>query len=135
MIPVLLTIKKKTLIEDHTEVVLIRQTVSGMVMLVVTIGILKQNLEKNPVNKDGEITRCNVCGSIYHWINSCPDSYEYQQNPKHDQEVQIAFYEDGVNTLMGESLSMAVLESGCTKTLFEVNHGSIVNKKHFAQVT
>ena len=41
MMPVLLTIKKKTLIEDHTEVVLIRQIVSGMVMLVVTIGILK----------------------------------------------------------------------------------------------
>ena len=36
---------------------------------------------------------------------------------------------------MGESLSMAVLDSGCTKTLFGVNHGSTVNKKHFAQVT
>ena len=31
----------------------------------------------NPVNKDGETTRCNVCGSIYHWTKSCPDSYEY----------------------------------------------------------
>ena len=41
MMPVLLTIKNKTLIEDNTEVVLIRQIVSEMVMLVVTIGILK----------------------------------------------------------------------------------------------
>ena len=41
----------------------------------------------NPVNKDCEITRCNVCGSIYHWTKSCPNSYEYLQNPKHDQEV------------------------------------------------
>ena len=38
----------------------------------------------NSVNKDDEITRCNVDGSVYHWKNSCPDLYEYQQNPKHD---------------------------------------------------
>ena len=29
----------------------------------------------NPVNKDGEITGCSVCGSIYYWTKSCPDSY------------------------------------------------------------
>ena len=27
------------------------------------------------VNKDGEITGCSVCGSIYYWTKSCPDSY------------------------------------------------------------
>ena len=40
MIPVLFTIKKETLIEDHNEVVLLRQLVSEIVILVVTIGIL-----------------------------------------------------------------------------------------------
>ena len=25
----------------------------------------------NSINKDGDITRCNVCGSIYHWTKSC----------------------------------------------------------------
>ena len=39
MIPVLLTIKKETLI-DHTEIVLIRQIASEIVILVDTIGIL-----------------------------------------------------------------------------------------------
>ena len=65
------------------------------------------------VNKDGEITRCNVCGSIYHSKKSCLDSYAYQQNPKHDQEVRIALHEDSVKTLIEvfKSLSKAVLDS------------------------
>ena len=29
----------------------------------------------NPHSKYGEITICNVCGSIYHWTKSCQDSY------------------------------------------------------------
>ena len=54
----------------------------------------------NPVNNDGEITRYNVCESIHHWKKSCTDSYEYQQNSKHDQEIRIALYEDSVKKLM-----------------------------------
>ena len=30
----------------------------------------------NPHSKYGEITKCNVCGSIYHWTKSCQDSYK-----------------------------------------------------------
>ena len=40
MIPVLLTIKKETLIEDHIKIVLIRQIVSEIIILEVTTRIL-----------------------------------------------------------------------------------------------
>ena len=30
----------------------------------------------NPLDKNGEISKCNVCGSIYHWTRQYPDSYE-----------------------------------------------------------
>ena len=63
------------------------------------------------------IIRCNVCVLVYQWTNSCPDSYEYQQNVKHDQDVQIALHKISVKTLMGESLSMTVPNTGCTKTV------------------
>ena len=46
MIPVLLIIIEETLIEDHTEVVLIKQIVLEIVILLVTIAILTENLEK-----------------------------------------------------------------------------------------
>ena len=40
-------------------------------------GNQSSNLRKvNPHNKDGEMTKCNVCGSIYHWMKTCPDSYK-----------------------------------------------------------
>ena len=69
----------------------------------------------NPCNKDGEITKCNVCGSIYHWTKSCPDSYENQIKIK--EETNITLMGECMDTLIGETLSMAVLDSGCTKTV------------------
>ena len=69
----------------------------------------------NPCNKDGEITKCNVCGSIYHWMKSCPDSYENQIKIK--EEINITLIGECMDTLKGETLNMAVLDSGCTKTI------------------
>ena len=69
----------------------------------------RKSRKTNPANKDGEITRCNDCGSIYQRTKSCPGSNEYQQNPKHNQEVRLALYEDNVKTLLGESLMLKYL--------------------------
>ena len=46
MIPVLLIIIEETLIEDYIEVVLIRQIVLEIAILLVTIVILTENIEK-----------------------------------------------------------------------------------------
>ena len=48
--------------------------------------------KKNPVNSDGEVNCCNVCGSIFHWVSRCPDAYasEVSQEP---EEVHITLFE------------------------------------------
>ena len=30
--------------------------------------------QSSHLRKDGETIKCNVCGSIYYWTKSCPDS-------------------------------------------------------------
>ena len=70
----------------------------------------------NPLDKNGEISKCNVCGSIYHWTKQYPDSYENKTKPK--GESQITLLEECMDTLIGETLSMAVIDSGCTKTVW-----------------
>ena len=30
----------------------------------------------NPLHEKGEISKCAICASIFHWANKCPDSYE-----------------------------------------------------------
>ena len=27
------------------------------------------------MDKTGELSRCNYCGSQYYWVNSCPDTH------------------------------------------------------------
>ena len=75
-----------------------------------TVAILRK---VNSLYKDGEITKCNVCGSIYHWTKSCPGSYENQMKIK--EETNITLIAECIDTLIEETLSMAVLDSGCKK--------------------
>ena len=69
----------------------------------------------NPCNKEGEITNFNVCGSIYQWTKSCSDLYENQMNIK--EETNITLIGECMDTMIGETLSMAVLDSRCTKAV------------------
>ena len=41
-------------------------------------GTLRNNSKRkpNPLDENGDINRCVICDSIYHWANKCPDSYE-----------------------------------------------------------
>lgn len=32
--------------------------------------------QNNPLDANGQISRCSVCGSKFHWARQCPDSYE-----------------------------------------------------------
>ena len=36
--------------------------------------------KKNPLDKNGEVSRCSICGSIFHWARFCPDSYEAKED-------------------------------------------------------
>lgn len=32
--------------------------------------------KQNPVGQDGQVTRCAICDSRFHWARECPDAYE-----------------------------------------------------------
>ena len=71
----------------------------------------------NPVNSSGKVLRCSVCQSIYHFAKDCPHN-EYNKLNENKvtlftQEVQKCFIEN----FLGETLNLAVLDSGCTKTV------------------
>ena len=53
----------------------------------------------NSRNKDGEITPCNACGSIYHCTKSCPDLYENQMQM--NEETNITLTGKYIDTLKG----------------------------------
>ena len=77
---------------------------------------------KNPSDANGFVTKCMVCRSIYHWAKDCPDRnamYAVCQ----EEEVHIALFskpvrECYVENLLGETLSDAIIDSGCTKSVF-----------------
>ncbi|XP_057309261.1 uncharacterized protein LOC130647426 [Hydractinia symbiolongicarpus] len=77
----------------------------------------KGNRQRNPVDINGEISRCNICGSVFHWQRDCPDSYENRKKKKKKEEVNVTLYTEVMYVFMGETLSAAVLDSGCSQTV------------------
>ena len=73
--------------------------------------------KKKPINRNtGEILRCNICESIFHFVRDCPD---YVSGfPKKKNEIKLQYYmEEVFHTLSQETVNMAVLDSECTKTI------------------
>ena len=73
--------------------------------------------KKKPTNRNtGEILRCNICESIFHFVRDCPD---YVSGfPKKKNEIKLQYYiEEVFHTLSQETANMAVLDSECTKTI------------------
>ena len=104
------------------EIVILNDTIQDLEEIIVITLIIKMVgtrvaiWEKSvPVIKNGETIKCNVCGSMYYWMKSCPDSYENQMNIK--EGTNITLIVECMDTLIGETLSMAVLDSGYTKTI------------------
>ena len=108
--------------------------------------VWKKKLGKNPLDPQGNITRCLECDSINHWIKYCPDltdSHKEQRTYHGDHEQQQ--YEDYIDqkkseggfvyviehaavlsdtyedltkiTLSCDTMSAAVLDSGAPKTV------------------
>ena len=72
--------------------------------------------QKNPIDRNtGEILRCSICESIFHYVRDCPD---YMSGfPKKKNEIKLQYYAEEVfHTLNKEATNMAVLDSGSTKT-------------------
>ena len=76
---------------------------------------------KNPLDANGFVTKCMVCRSIYHWVKDCPDR-NAMYNACQEEEVHITLFsktvqECYVENFLGENLSYAILDFGCTKSV------------------
>ena len=94
----------------------------------------------NPIDKKtGNISRCAICGSKFHWASKCPDAYENTEktylsenqyvecdNFNEDEEVYLSLFigysdnsgsETKLDGLVKDSLGSALLDSGCSKTV------------------
>ena len=88
----------------------------------------KEKKGRNPLKKNGEISRCVICDSFNHWASNCPDAVYYQtQNGSSsgddsvsEETHQITLFqsnlviEDQLNVFVSETLNTAVLDSGAT---------------------
>ena len=74
----------------------------------------------NPVDHNGNTSRCNICESKFHWARNCPDADKNQNSdPEKETETLNLFQSPNHNIVemkvfVGETLSSAVLDSGCT---------------------
>ena len=76
---------------------------------------------KNPLDANGFVTKCMVCRSIYHWVKDCPDR-NAMYTACQEEEVHITLFSRTVQecyaeNFSGETLSYAILDSGCTKSV------------------
>ncbi len=92
---------------------------------------------KNPVTRSGDQTRCRVCQSINHWERDCPDKAN-DVNLAVNEIVLHASNAVVLKTLVSETWSAAVLDSGATETVcgstwFE-EYESSLNKKDSSDI-
>ena len=66
-----------------------------------------------------------ICQNVYHWANKCSHAHENQQK---SGEVSMTMYEtdfmkykEEMSVLVGETLSMAVIDFGASSTVCGVN--------------
>ena len=82
---------------------------------------------KNPLNSNGEITRCHFCQSIYHYQPDCPDKARAKDGQIADKDPEDTFFNsevvlcedslDDPSDLVSQSLNCALLDSGASKSV------------------
>ncbi|KAK4327170.1 hypothetical protein Pmani_002340 [Petrolisthes manimaculis] len=90
---------------------------------------------QNPLGTDGQVTRCIICDSRFHWARSCPDAYENRQgdndtgdHKEYKETACLSLFlgytgtggkekESKIQRLVEEAKGCAVLDSGCSTTV------------------
>ena len=69
----------------------------------------------------GQPSKCTICKSIFHWDNNCPECRLPETSTQNKAENITLFTESVqrcyVENVLGETLSNAILDSGCTQTV------------------
>ena len=72
---------------------------------------------RNPMLKNGQPTRCNICQSINHWRNDCPDKLVSETTYLVNEVVLHNCNDVVLKSLVAETWCSAVLDSGATSTV------------------
>ena len=86
------------------------------------------NEKLNPLDKNGKVSKCVICGSKMHWANKCPHRSEQNVNILDDDDDDDDNLEEINTVLMIEQLSeteifvaeaskSTVIDTACTKTI------------------
>ena len=97
------------------EDIIMEENSGGLIISKSTPILIKYGHKMNPVNSSGNIKKCSICQSIYHWFRDCPHKLDDTST-----QVKLSLFTDEVyncyiNKFVGETLNHAILDNGCTK--------------------
>ena len=97
------------------------------------------NRRLNPVGRDGQVSRCVICDSRYHWARYCPHSYENIEESSgsvgernagggsEEHMIQMSLFvgytsdenikQSKIKHLVEESRNCGILDTGCSTTV------------------
>ena len=81
----------------------------------------KSQQGRNPLDSNGRISTCSVCGSRNHWVRNCPDRQDYGDankntdlsngGQKEDEEVVFLTFATISETLLSQCFGKAILDT------------------------
>ena len=75
---------------------------------------------RNPKDAEGNVTRCRICESKYHWVENCPVQADHLRTPA---KTDISLLQsqntdsDEVRWFVREAMNCAFLDSSCSRTV------------------
>ena len=79
---------------------------------------------RNPVNREGKVTLCAICGSEWHWARDCPENYANKSKKEEGEGKKDGGHTEKVYFSNTESSEMEkwneidlVLDTGCESTI------------------
>ena len=90
---------------------------------------LEPKRKTNPVGNNGQVSRCLICNSKFHWERECRHSYENtaSKNDEESENVHLSLftgYTKGepntkLQNLIDETKNCALLDTGCTTSVWK----------------
>ena len=78
----------------------------------------RYNSKQNPLASNGRPSRCAICSSTMHWAKDCPHNENKEDSDEVvEAHVVLMSLKSDDNTLLGDTIGCAVLDSGCNRTV------------------
>ena len=77
--------------------------------------------QTNPIGPDGQVTKCHICNSIYHWASYCPTLGQRSRPAVDFQFLTKEGHQCYLEQVTAESLNCALVDTGCTSNVCGIN--------------